>query len=92
MRRKRGWLGVMASLAGFLAGANASDEAASEAERGRAPAQRQGREAAGLAASGPGFYVWDEDGVAARRWAAELAQGAPLVETSSEEDLDRSPT
>lgn len=71
MRRKRGWVGLMASLAGLFAGAASSDDVAIEAQRGRAPASSQ--EAAGFAASGQGFYVWDEDPAEARRWAAELS-------------------
>ena len=58
-----GWtrrlLGLAASLASLGPGAAISDETPAESERERAAASRL--ESAGFAASGPGFYVWEED-------------------------------
>jgi len=92
MRRKRGWLGLLASLTGLLAGAGTGDDVTLEAERDRAPTRSE--EAQGLAASGPGFYVWDEDPAQARRWAAELAGDAraPGAASPAKGGPQRSPT
>ena len=35
-------------------------------------------ESAGTSASGPSFYVWEEDREQARRWAAELERSPAL--------------
>jgi hypothetical protein len=71
-----GWtrtvIGVAASLVGFGTGPATSDETAAEAEGVRAA--WPGLESEGFAASGPSFYVWDEDAGQVRRWAAELAR------------------
>jgi hypothetical protein len=74
MRWSRRLVGVLASLVSFSTGGVTNDEASVEGERGRAPTQRFER--AGFAASGPKFYVWEEDSRQGRDWAAELALGA----------------
>jgi hypothetical protein len=65
-------LGLAASLASFAAGASISDDSPAEGEAGRAPLPRL--ESAGYAASGPSFYVWEEDSRQGRRWATELSR------------------
>lgn len=73
MRFTRMLVGVAASLASFATGAATTDEVPVESERGREPTERV--EATGYAASGPSFYVWDEDPRQGRQWAAELGRG-----------------
>jgi hypothetical protein len=77
-----GWtrtlLRVPASLAGFSAGGAVRAAEAAEEQRDRRSAPRRGR--TGLAASGPGYFVWDEDPRHAVRWAAELAGGPSALE------------
>jgi hypothetical protein len=68
MRFARILVSVVASLASFATGSASSDEL--PAERERDPAQRI--ESGGFAASGPSFYVWEEDLRQGRQWAAEL--------------------
>ena len=63
---------VPASLVGFAAGPAVTDEGSAERKRDRAPSPRL--ESAGYAASGPSFYVWEEDSRQGRRWAAELSR------------------
>ena len=70
MRIARTLVSLVASLASFATGSASSDELPAERERGREPAQRI--ELGGFAASGPSFYVWDEDPRQGRQWAAEL--------------------
>ena len=72
MRWTRSLVSVVASLASFSAGAATTDEIPAEDERGCAPTLRL--ETAGYAASGPSFYVWEEDSRQGRQWAAELAR------------------
>jgi len=71
-----GWtrtlIGVAASLVGFAASPATSDESPAEAQRDRTARPRL--EAEGWAASGPSFYVWEEDARQGRRWAAELSR------------------
>jgi hypothetical protein len=61
---------LVASLASFATGASASDELPAEGERRREPARQI--ESGGFQASGPRFYVWDEDPRHARAWAEAL--------------------
>jgi hypothetical protein len=61
-------MGLVASLASLGPGAAISDQTPAESERER-PSRLESR---GFAASGPGFYVWEEDSKQGRRWAAEL--------------------
>ena len=70
-----GWtrtlIGVAASLVGFATSPATNDESPAEAQRDRA--MRPRLESEGWAASGPSFYVWEEDARQGRRWAADLA-------------------
>jgi hypothetical protein len=68
-------VGLAASLAGLAPGAAISDDAPAETERERAASRI---ESTGFAASGPGFYVWEEDPRQARRWAEELERPPAL--------------
>ena len=72
MRWTRTLMGVAASLASLATGAAMTDDSPTELERGRARLPRL--ESAGYAASGPSFYIWEEDSRQGRRWAAELAR------------------
>ena len=72
MRWTRTLMGLAASLASFATGASISDDSPAEGEGGRAPVPRL--ESAGYAASGPSFYVWEEDSRQGRRWATELSR------------------
>jgi hypothetical protein len=72
MRFARTLLGLVASLASLATGSASGDELPVESERGREPARRI--ESGGFAASGPSFYVWDEDPRQGRQWAAELGR------------------
>jgi hypothetical protein len=64
-------VGLAASLAGLAAGTViGGDDVKAEDEQSRNTASSL--ESAGASASGPSFYVWDEDREQARRWAAEL--------------------
>jgi len=84
-----GWtrtvLSVAASLVGLATGSPMTDEAPAEGERGSAPLPRV--ESAGYAASGPSFYIWEEDSGQGRRWAAELSRqsGASIEPGGSHE-------
>ena len=76
-----GWtrrlVGLAASLAGFYAGAAiGGDDARVEDEQSRDTASTL--VSVGTSASGPGFYVWDENREQARRWAAELERPPAL--------------
>jgi hypothetical protein len=73
----RTWLRVTASLAGLAAGAAIDGGAAAEEEQ-RDPEAPSNLESAGSSASGPSFYVWDEDPREARRWAADLSRWPEL--------------
>jgi len=72
MRWTRILMSVAASVMGLAAGAAIADETPGEGERDRARLHRV--ESAGYAASGPNFYVWEEDPLQGRRWAAELSR------------------
>ena len=71
-----GWtrklVSVTASLVGFATSPAIGDEAPGECKRDGTVSPRL--ESAGYAASGPSFYVWEEDSRQARRWAAELSR------------------
>lgn len=67
-------MGLVASLASLGPGAAISDETSAEGERER-PSRL---ESAGFAASGPNFYLWEEDPRQGRRWAAELERPPAL--------------
>jgi hypothetical protein len=65
-------VGLAASLAGLAAGTALGGDAKLEEERSQDTAS--GQESAGTSASGPSFYVWEEDPGQAQRWAKELAR------------------
>ena len=76
-----GWtrrlVGLAASLAGLAAGTViGGDDVKAEDEGNRETASSL--ESAGTSASGPSFYVWEEDREQARRWAAELERSPAL--------------
>jgi len=76
-----GWtrklVGLAASLAGLAAGtAIGGDDAKVEDEQSRDTASSL--ESTGTSASGPSFYVWDEDREQAQRWAADLERPPAL--------------
>ena len=73
MRFERAPARVVASRASFAKGSESGDERPAVRKRGRVPAQRIA--SGGFAASGPSFYVWDEDPRQGRQWAAELRRG-----------------
>jgi hypothetical protein len=52
-------------------------------DRGRDPTQRI--ESGGFAASGPSFYVWDEDPRQGRDWAAELRRSVDASDAGARE-------
>jgi hypothetical protein len=85
MRWTRTLMGLAASLASFATGASISDDSPAEREAGRAPLPRL--ESAGYAASGPSFYIWEEDSRQARRWATELSRhsDSPIERSGSAE-------
>jgi hypothetical protein len=76
-----GWarrlIGLATSLVGLAPGAAITSDLPAESERERA-ASRQEPVGSGFAASGPGFYVWDEDPRQGRRWAEELGRPPAL--------------
>jgi hypothetical protein len=74
MRLTRRLVSVVASLASFTAGTASSEDISGESDRGRDPTPRI--EVGGYVASGPSFYVWDEDPQQGRDWAAELRRSA----------------
>jgi hypothetical protein len=67
---------LAASLAGLAAGTAIGGDATVEDEQSRDTASSL--ESAGTSASGPCFYVWDEDREQARRWASELERSPAL--------------
>ena len=73
-----GWtrrlMGLVASLASLGPGAAISDEPPAEGERERPSRLESG----GFAASGPGFYLWEEDSKQGRRWEADLTRWPEL--------------
>jgi hypothetical protein len=71
MRWTRALVGVVASLASFATSATTNDDVPGESERGLTASQRL--ETTGYAASGPSFYVWEEDPRQGRQWRAELS-------------------
>jgi hypothetical protein len=75
-----GWtrrlVGLAASLAGLAAGTVIGGDDVKAEDEGRETASSL--ESAGTSASGPSFYVWEEDREQARRWAAELERSPPL--------------
>jgi hypothetical protein len=71
-------LRVTVALAGLAAGAAIGGGTGVDDERDQEAAA--GLESTGTSASGPSFYVWDEDPVEARRWAAELARSPALAD------------
>jgi hypothetical protein len=91
MRWSRWIVSLTASLAGITAGAAPPEEA--ETNAGREPAT--GLETSGFSASGPSFYVWEENARQGRRWAAELSHSvprAPRRSGSDEPNVSQQPT